>query len=92
MTSLYGKLSNEMMGRLNQDLPGNLQAAFEKPTNFEPHIITKQNINEWKVNEVNHSNVSWCEDEIEVNEAHHVRNPNYKGKNYDPNFQQNKNN
>ena len=29
------------------------------------------------------------EDEIEINEAH-VRNPNYKGKNYDPNFAQNR--
>ena len=89
--SLYGKLSYETMGRLNQDLPGNLQTAFEKAVNFEPHIITKQNINEWKVSEVNQINVSQCENEIEVNEAHHVRNPNYKGKNYDPNFQQNKN-
>ena len=91
VTSLYGKLSNEMTGKFNQDLPGNLQAAFEKATNFEPRIITKQNINGQKVNEVNQINVSWCENEIEVNEAHHVRNPNYKGKNYDPNFQQNKN-
>ena len=31
-----------------------------------------------------------CQDEIEINEAH-IRNPNYKGKNYDPNYQQNKN-
>ena len=29
------------------------------------------------------------EDEIEINKAH-VRNPNYKGKNYDPNFAQNR--
>ena len=29
------------------------------------------------------------EDEVEINEAH-VRNPNYKGKNYDPNYQQNR--
>ena len=76
-----------MTGRFNQDL----QAAFEKATNFEPHIITKQNINERKVNEVNQINVSQCENEIKVNEADHVRNPNYKGKIYNPNFQQNKN-
>ena len=29
------------------------------------------------------------QDEVEINEAH-VRNPNYKGKNYDPNYQQNR--
>ena len=34
--------------------------------------------------------VTPCQDEIEINEAH-IRNPNYKGKNYDPNYQQNKN-
>ena len=90
-TSLYGKLSDEMTGRFNQDLPGNLQAAFDKAVNFEPHIITKQNINEREMNEVNQINVSQCENKIKVNDAHHVRNPNYKGKNYDPNFQQNNN-
>ena len=31
-----------MTGRFNQDLPENLQMAFEKATNFEPRIITKQ--------------------------------------------------
>ena len=41
-SSLYGKLGDEITGRFNQDLPGNLQMAFEKATNFEPRIITKQ--------------------------------------------------
>ena len=86
--SLYGKLGDEMTGRFNQDLPENLQTAFEKATNFEPRIITKQSINSRKVHEVNHIDVGH-EDEIEINEAH-VRNPNYKGKNYDLNFAQNR--
>ena len=60
VTSQNGKLSDEMTGRFNQDLPGNLQAAFKKAVNFKPHIITKQNINERKVNEVNQINVSQC--------------------------------
>ena len=77
-----------MTGRFNQDLPENLQMAFEKATNFEPWIITKQSINSRKIHEVNHIDVGQ-EDEIEINEAH-VRNPNYKGKNYDPNFTQNR--
>ena len=58
--------------------------------NFEPHIITKQSISERNVHQINHIEVTSCQDEIEVNEAH-VRNPNYKGKNYKPNYQQNKN-
>ena len=85
---LYGKLGDEMTGRFSQDLPENLQMAFEKATNFEPRIITKQSINSRKIHEVNHIDVGQ-EDEIEINEAH-VRNPNYKGKNYDPNFAQNR--
>ena len=56
--------------------------------NFKPLIITKQSINSRKIHEVNHIDVGH-EDEIEINEAH-VRNPNYKGKNYDPNFTQNR--
>ena len=87
-SSLYGKLGDKMTGRFNQDLPENLQTAFEKATNFEPWIITKQSINSRKIHEVNHIDVEH-EDEIEINEAH-VRNPNYKGKNYDPNFAQNR--
>ena len=87
-SSLYGKLGDEMTGRFNQDLPENLQTAFEKATNFKPWIITKQSINSRKIHEVNHIDVGH-EDEIEINEAH-VRNPNYKGKNYDPNFAQNR--
>ena len=87
-SSLYGKLGDEMTGRFNQDLPENLQMAFEKATNFEPWIIAKQNINSRKIHEVNHIDVGH-EDEIEINEAH-VRNPNYKGKNYNPNFAQNR--
>ena len=86
--SLYGKLGDEMTGRFNQDLPENLQMAFEKATNFKPRIITKQSINNRKIHEVNHIDITQ-EDEVEINEAH-VRNPNYKGKNYDPNYQQNR--
>ena len=77
-----------MTGRFNQDLPNNLQTAFEKATNFEPRIITKQNINNRKIHEVNNIDIA-PEEEIEINEAH-VRNPNYKGKNYDPNYAQNR--
>ena len=87
-SSLYGKLGDKMTGRFNQDLPENLQTAFKKAMNFEPQIITKQSINSRKIHEVNHIDVGH-EDEIEINEAH-VRNPNYKGKNYDPNFAQNR--
>ena len=86
---LYGKLGDEMTGRFNQDLPENLQTAFEKATNFEPQIITKQSINNRKVHEVNHIDITPREDEVEINKAH-VRNSNYKGKNYDPNYQQNR--
>ena len=87
-SSFYGKLGDKMTGRFNQDLLENLQTVFEKATNFEPRIITKQSINSRKIHEVNHIDVGQ-EDEIESNEAH-VRNPNYKGKNYDPNFAQNR--
>ena len=90
VSSLYDKLGDEMTGRLNQDLPENLQTAFKKATNFEPCIITKQSINKRKVHDINHIDVTSCQDEIEINEVH-VRNPNYKGKNYDPNYHQNKN-
>ena len=78
-----------MTSRFNQDLPENLQMAFEKAMNFEPWIITKQSINNRKIYEVNHIHITHGEDEVEINEAH-VRNPNYKGKNYDPNYQQNR--
>ena len=87
-SSLYSKLGDEMTGRFNQDLPENLQMAFEKATNFEPQIITKQSINNRKIHEINHIDITQ-EDKVEINEAH-VRNPNYKGKNYDPNYQQNR--
>ena len=87
-SSLYGKLGDEITGRFNQDPPENLQTAFEKALNFEPWIITKQSINSRKINEVNHINIGH-ENDIEINEAH-VRNPNYKGKNYNPNFAQNR--
>ena len=43
------------------------------------------------MHEVNHVDISNYSEDIEVNEAH-IRNPNYKGKNYDPNYQQNRNN
>ena len=86
---LYGKLGDEMTGRFNQDLPKNLQMAFKKAMNFEPRIITKQSINNRKIHKVNHIDIAHGEDKVEINEAH-VRNPNYKGKNYDPNYQQNR--
>ena len=57
--------------------------------NFEPRIITKQIINNRKVHEVNHIDITQGEDEVEINKAH-VRDPNYKGKNHDPNYQQNR--
>ena len=88
-SSLYSKLGDKMTGRFNLDLSENLQMAFEKATNFEPWIITKQSINNRKIHEVNHINITHGEDEVEINEAH-VRNPNYKGKNYNPNYQQNR--
>ena len=89
-SSLDGKLGNEMTGRFNQDLPESLHTAFKKATNFKPRIITTQSINERKVHDINHIDVTSCQDEFEINEAH-IRNPNYRGKNYDPNYQQNKN-
>ena len=59
-SSLYGKLGDEMTGRFNQDLQENLQTAFEKAVNFEPCIITKQSINERKVHDINHIDVTSC--------------------------------
>ena len=88
--SLYGKLGDEMTGRFNQELPQDLTEAFRKAANFEPRIITKQSINDRKMHEVNHVDIGNYSEDIEVNEAH-IRNPNYKGKNYDPNYQQNRN-
>ena len=79
-----------MTGRFNQDLPEIMHTAFEKAANFELRIITKQSINKRRVHDINHIDVTPGQDEIEINEAH-IRNPNYKGKNYDPNYQQNKN-
>ena len=89
-SSLYGKLSDEMTGRFNQDLPENLHTAFEKAANFEPCIITKHSSNKRRVHDINPIDITSEQDEIEINEAH-IQNPNYKGKNYDPNYQQNKN-
>ena len=44
------------------------------------------------MNEVNQVDVINYDEDFEVNEAH-IRNPNYKGKNYDPNYQnKNRNN
>ena len=71
--SLHGKLGEEMEGRFNQELPDNLQSAFEKAMNFEPRILTKQCINTRWVNEVNHIDVSSDYHDFEVNESH-VRN------------------
>ena len=91
-SSLYGKLGDEMEGRFNQDLPKSLQAALEKAMNFKPHILAKQTINTRRMNEVNQIDITNYNEDFEVNEAH-IRNPNYKGKNYDPNYQnKNKNN
>ena len=69
-SSLHGKLGDKMAGRFNQDLPENLQMAFEKATTFEPRIITKQSINNRKIHEVNCIDVTQGEDEVEINEAH----------------------
>ena len=91
-SSLYGKLGDEMEGRFNQDLPESLQAAFEKATNFEPHILPKQTINIKRMNKVNQVDVTNYDEDFEVSEAH-IQNPNYKCKNYDPNYQnKNRNN
>ena len=81
-----------MEGRFNQDLPESLQADFEKATNFEPCILTKQTINKRRMNKVNQVDVTNYDEYFEVNEAH-IQNPNYKNKNYDPNYQnKNRNN
>ena len=81
-----------MEGRFNQDLPESLQTAFEKAVNFEPHILTKQTINTRRMNEVNQIDVTNYDEDFKINEAH-IQNPNYKGKNYDPNYQnKNRNN
>ena len=54
--------------------------------NFEPCSLTKQTINTRRMNEVNQIDVTNYDEDFEVNEAH-VQNPNYKGKNYDPNYE-----
>ena len=60
--------------------------------NFEPQIFTKQTINTRRMNEVNQIDVTNYDEDFEVNEAH-IWNPNYKVKNYDPNYQnKNRNN
>ena len=69
-SSLHSKLGDEMEGRFNQDLPESLQAAFEKATNFEPHILTKQTINTRKMNKVNQIYVANYDEDFKVNEAH----------------------
>ena len=51
-----------------------------------------QCIHTQNVNAISHIGVSSNYQEFEVNEAQHIHNPNYKGKNYDPNYQKNKNN
>ena len=89
--SLHGKLGKELEGRFNQRLPGNLQDAFNRAMDFEPRILTSQHIYTWNVNEINHIDVSSNYQEFEVNKAQHIHNPNYKGKNYNPNYQKNKN-
>ena len=74
-----------MEGRFNQDLPESLQAAFEKAMNFEPQILTKQTINTRRMNKINQIDITNYDEDFKVNEAH-IQNPNYKGKNYDPNY------
>ena len=69
-SSLYGKLGDEMKGRFNQDLPEFLQAVFEKATNFEPHILTKQTINTRRMNEVNQVDVTNYDEDFDGNEPH----------------------
>ena len=69
-SSLYSKLGDEMTGRFNQDLLENLQIAFKKVMNFELWIITKQSINNRKIHEVHHIDVTPSQDEIDINEAH----------------------
>ena len=69
-SSLHCKLDDEMEGRFNQDLPESLQASFEKATNFKPCILTKQTINTRRMNKVNQIDVTQCDNESEVNEAH----------------------
>ena len=69
-----------------------MQDAFDRAVDFEPKILTSQHIHTWNVNEINHIDISSNYQEFEVNEAQHICNPNYKGKNYNPNYQKNKNN
>ena len=90
--SLHEKLGKELEGRFNQRLPDNLQDAINRAMDFEPRILTSQCIHTWNVNEINHIDISGKYQEFEVNEAQHICNLNYKCKNYDPNFQKNKNN
>ena len=52
--SQHGKLGEELEGRFNQRLPGNLQDAFDRAVDFEPRILTSQCIHTWNVNEINH--------------------------------------
>ena len=90
--SLHGKLDEEWEGRFNQRLPDNLQDAFNRAMDFEPRVLTLQRIHTQNVNEINHIDVSSNYQEFEINKAQHTRNPNYKGKNYNPNYQKNKKN
>ena len=87
-SSLHGKLSDEMTGRFNQDLPENLHAAFKKTANL--NLTSSQSKAFTKEGFMKQIDVSQFQNEVEINEVH-VRNPNYKGKNYDPNYQQNRN-
>ena len=60
--------------------------------NFKPCILNKQTINTRRMNEVNQIDTTNYDENFEANEAH-IWNPNYKGKNYDPNYQnKNRNN
>ena len=69
-SSLHSKLGAEMEGRFSKDLPESLQEAFEKAMNFKPCILTKQTINTRRMNEVNQIDVTNCDEDFEVNQAH----------------------
>ena len=89
LTLCTGNLARKWKEDLTSELSNNLRSAFEKAVNFEPRILTKQCINIRQINEGNHIDVSSDYHDFELSELH-VRNPNYRGKNYDPNYQKNK--
>ena len=87
--SLFRQLSYELEGRFNQKLSDHLEDAMRVAIDFEPRVLTRNRQNIRCRNKVNHIEVTGPAaveiNEVEVNEAH-IRNPNYKGKNCDPNY------